>query len=386
MKRILFLLTLVLFAFSGCKNKDRISISGVINGEKKDYIHLSRLNVNTPVLIDSSKIGRNGVFRFRIKAKEADFYQLGYSSSDFITLLAEPGEKIDIVFDGKNLFENYSVNGSPGSEKLRVLDADLAITRRKLDSLSTLYTSESSKPGFEIRAAGLEDQFTSILKDQRRKNIIFIINNITSLASIKALYQKIDKNTYVLYDIKDLQYLKIVTDSLTKYYPASKHVQALESDFSKEMNQMYANRLRSMADTIPETKLDPDLKTIEGKRIALSSLRGKYVLLTFWSVRSKDCIEENLRLKDFYKKYKAKGFEIYQINIDPSESDWRAAVKFDELPWISTREDDPEELLNTRIFNVRSVPSNFLFDRQGNIVATNLHGRALQIKLEQLFN
>ena len=386
MKRILFLLTLALFAFSGCKNKDRISISGVINGEKKEYIHLSRLNVNIPVLIDSSKIGRNGTFKFRIKAKEADFYQLGYSSADFITLLAEPGEKIDIVFDGKNLFEKYSVNGSPGSEKLRALDADLAVTRRKLDSLSTLYSSESSKPGFETKAAGLEDQFTSILKDQRRKNIVFIINNITSLASIKALYQKIDKNTYVLYDVKDLQYLKIVTDSLTKYYPGSKHVQALASDFSKEMNQMYANRLRAMADTIPETKLDPDLKTIEGKRIALSSLRGKFVLLTFWSVRSKDCIEENLRLKEFYKKYKAKGFEIYQINIDPNESDWRAAVKFDELPWISTREDDPEELLNTRIFNVKSVPSNFLFDRQGKIVATNLHGRALQIKLDQLFN
>ena len=83
------------------------------------------------------------------------------------------------------------------------------------------------------------------------------------------------------------------------------------------------------------------LKNIDGKRIALSSLKGKYVLLTFWSFRSKECIAENLQLKEFYKLYNNKGFEIYQINLDENEADWKAAVKFDELPWISTREDDP---------------------------------------------
>ncbi len=262
----------------------------------------------------------------------------------------------------------------------------LEITRQKLDSLSDLYTKSSNEPGFETRGPELEQQFTAILKAQRKRNIEFIIKNTTSLASIKALYQKINQETYVLYDPKDLQYLKIVNDSLSKYYPKSKHVQALASDFSREMGELYTSRINQMAKNAPETKLDPNLKTINGNRIALSSLRGKYVLLTFWSVRSQACVEENLQYKEFYKLYNKKGFEIYQINLDENEEAWRNAVKFDELPWISTREDDTLDPLNLRLFNVRSLPSNFLFDRQGKIIGTNLHGRALQIKLNQLFN
>ena len=46
---------------------------------------------------------------------------------------------------------------------------------------------------------------------------------------------------------------------------------------------------------------------INGKRIAFSSLRGKYVLLTFWSFKSKECIAENLQLKEFYKTVQQKG-------------------------------------------------------------------------------
>lgn len=206
------------------------------------------------------------------------------------------------------------------------------------------------------------------------------------MASIKALYQKIDDDMYVLYEPRDLQYLKIVADSLVHFYPGSKHVQALARDLSKEMNRMYTQQIQQMADTIPETKLDPDLKDINGNRIALSSLRGKYVLVTFWSVTSKDCIADNLQLKEFYRRYNRYGFEIYQINLDQSEEDWKRAVRFDELPWINTREDDPLNPVNARLFNVKSLPANYLFDKKGQIIAFNLFGRSLQIKLDQLFN
>ena len=152
------------------------------------------------------------------------------------------------------------------------------------------------------------------------------------------------------------------------------------------MNQMYSRQLQRMTDTLPETKLDPDLKDINGKIIALSSLRGKVVLLTFWSAKSNECVAENLQLKEFYKIYNKRGFEIYQINLDAKESDWRAAVKFDELPWISTREDDPQNPKYAVLFNIKTLPANYLYDRDGVIVASNLHGRSLQIKLNQLFN
>jgi thiol-disulfide isomerase/thioredoxin len=385
MKRILYLLTLFSIV-SGCMNKGTFNVSGVINVASGKKIYISRVDVDSPVLIDSSKINKKGGFRFKVIASEADFYQIGFSSTDFITLLAEPGEDIRLVFKAKNLFENYTVSGSPGSEKLQILDLTLTNTKRKLDSLTVVYNKASREDGFDAKATTLEAEYGKLLKEQRKKNIVFIINNINSLASIKALYQRINPDTYVLYDPHDLQYFKIVTDSLTRRYPNSKQVQALARDFEKEMNQMYITQIEKLTKDLPQTKLDPDLKDIAGKRIALSSLKEKYVLLTFWSIQSKDCIVENLQLKEFYKLYYKKGFEIYQINLDESEADWKSAVKFDELPWISTREDDPLDPKNAVIFNVKNLPSNYLFDKEGKIIASNLHGRSLQLKLEQLFN
>jgi peroxiredoxin len=205
------------------------------------------------------------------------------------------------------------------------------------------------------------------------------------LASIKALYQTITPDTYVLYEPNDLQYLKIVTDSLTRHYPASRHVQALAHDLNNELNKMYVRKIGELANEMPPAKLDPELKNTEGRRIALSSLRGKYVLLSFWSYQLKECIDENMQMKELYKLYRKKGFEISQIDLDDNENEWRKAVRFDELPWISTREDDPHNLVNARIFNVTNLPANFLFDREGNLIGSNFHGRVLQIKLEQIF-
>jgi thiol-disulfide isomerase/thioredoxin len=385
MKRILFLLVLV-FIFSGCNYKNKFAVNGIIKDTKEKHIYINRLDVDTPVLIDSVKIGKKGSFRFKVNATGPEFYQLGFSPTNFITLLAEPGEKINLVFNNKNLFENYSVGGSVGSEKLQSLDMVLAETKKKLDSLNVIYTGASREPGFDVKGPLIEEEISKLIKNQRKHNIEFIINNINSLASIKALYQRINPQTYVLYDQHDLQYLKIVTDSLTRHYPNSKQVQALAGDFEKELNQMYLSQIQQASKNLPTTALDPDLINITGKRVALSSLKGKYVLLTFWSVLSRDCIEENLQLKELYKHYNKKGLEIYQINLDENEADWKAAVRYDELPWISTREDDPKNPKNAVLFNVKTLPANYLFDKESKIIASNIHGKSLQLELDQLFN
>jgi thiol-disulfide isomerase/thioredoxin len=381
MKRIFFLLLLALMAVA-CKDKNSFTINGIINGKSEKYIYINRVDVNTPVLIDSARIRKKGTFRLSVKASDPDFYQIGFSATNFITLLAEPGEKIALSFSNNNIYENYIIEGSAGSQKLQGLDIELASTKRKLDSLTNIYNQASKEPGFDTRGPALQSEFSNLIKQQRKKNIAFIINNINSLAAIKALYQTITPDSYVLYESNDLQYLKIVTDSLTHHYPNSKHVQALARDLSTRLNKMYIEKIGAMAS---EAKLNPDLKDINGKRIALSSLKGKYVLLTFWSFSSKECLVENIQLKEFYKIYKNRGFEIYQINLDKNETDWKRAVKYDELPWISTREDDPLNPVNAKLFNVTTLPSNFFFDKEGKIIGSNLHNRSLQIKLEQLF-
>jgi thiol-disulfide isomerase/thioredoxin len=384
MNKYLILLVLILIS-SACRKSNQFIVDGVVKDSSREYIYIRRVDINTQTLVDSFKIKKEGSFRFRVETTEPDFFQVGYSDTDFVTLLAEPGEKIQLAFQGHNLSDNYTVSGSKGSELVHNLDLQLIKTKNKLDSLSTAYEKATAEPGSEVDRSLLEQEYVNLLKEQRKFNIAFIINNINSLASIKALYQKINDQTYVLYEARDLQYLKIVSDSLKRHYPYSRHTKALESDFVKELNQFYARQIQQLSSTLPETKLDPALKDINGKRIALSSLRGKYVLLTFWSSESRDCVSENLQMKEFYKIFNRKGFEIYQISLDKDESEWKAAVKFDELPWISTREDNPDNPENARLFNVKVLPTNYLFDKQGNIIASNLHGKSLQLKLNQLF-
>jgi len=384
MKKYLILLVPLLVIF-GCK-RDLIIIEGSVKNKSQKYFYISKVDINIPVLIDSSKINSKGSFRFKIKATEPDFYQIGYSNVNFANLLAEPGERIIIDFNSSNLFKDYIVMGSKGSEQMQMLDLKLLESKKKLDSLSILYEKASTEPAFETKGALLEKAYLELIKEQRKFNIAFIISNLSSLASIKALYQQIDDETYVLYDTRDLQYLKIVSDSLKHYFPESKHTKALISNFQKEMSNFTSRKLQMQANSLPETKLDPELMDINGSIITLSSLRGKYVLLAFWSAESRDCIADNLQLKEFYKRYNRMGFEIYQINLDEDESVWRNAVRFDELPWISTREDDPSNPKNVRIYNVKSLPANYLYDPEGNIIASNLHGRNLQIKLNQIFS
>lgn len=380
------LLLMATLVITGCHKKEMFTINGTIRENTKKVIYLNRLNINTLVLLDSSKVSKSGKFHFRVRSKNPDFYHIGYSDKEFVTILAEPGEKIKINFSGKNLLDGYSITGSKGSEQVRMLEQRLSETKSRLDSLRNEYDKISDKSGFEEKKEVINAKYVEIVKDLRKKNIEFIIENLRSMASIMALYQKIDDDTYVLYDQRDLQYMKLVSDTLSSLYPNSANVKALTEDFKNELNRMYARQIQNIANTKSEIKLDPNLEDINGRRISLSSLKGKIVLLTFWSAQSKECIADNLQLKQIYSRYRNRGFEIYQINLDSSEEVWKNSVRFDDLPWISTREDDPGNPVNARLFNVKVLPANYLFDRSGEIAGSNIFGRQLQIKLDQMIN
>ena len=383
MKRVLFL-TVIIIACFGCVKKGSLKITGSIPDLTSGYIYVTRIELNIPILIDSVKINKNGFFKINIKASAPDFYQVSLNADNFITLLAKPGEKINLIFTGSQLFDNYIVEGSEDSEKVRYIDQSLVDTRKRLDSLSVAYEKASSEPDFETTGPELENIYYDIIRQQRRTNIEFILNNLTSLSSIKAIYQKIDPDTYVLYEPRDLQYMKLASDTLRKYYPNSKHVHTLIRNFDNELATFNANQITAMMEQIEPISLNPALKNTEGRTVSLESLRGKYVLLTFWSARSQDCLQENIDLKQFYSRFNRRGFEIYQINLDDDEEFWKNAVRFEELPWISVREEDPANPV-AQLFNVMELPTNYLFDRQGDIIASNLHGRTLSLKLEQLF-
>jgi hypothetical protein len=383
MKKLLVLLLLTAVA-AGCKNKDSVTIKGTFTGKAPATIILERNDLDQSVILDTAKVKKNR-FSFRTTINEPEFFQVRTGKNDFVSILALPGEKINLSFNGTPLISNYSVSGSKESEKVRQLDLRLGQTHASLDSIRKAYQSLS---GNELTAMGpsLEKKYKATIDRQRMYNIRFVLDNFKSMASIKALYQRIDDNTYVLYQPRDLQYLKIVSDSLITVYPESKHVKALINDVKKELNNMYIDKLNRMAEGKTIDKLNPSLVSTKGERVSLSSLRGKYVLLTFFSSESQDCLKENEQLRTLWNKYHSKGLEIYQVSIDTDINRWVSYVRFEEIPWISVIEDNPNDPALAKTLAITSVPENFLIDKEGNIINSSLHGRNLSIMMDQLFN
>ncbi len=381
-KYALFLFVAAVLA--GCGEDDKVVIKGSFGEAKEGVVYLDQSDVDRSTVIDSATIKRNR-FKFSTTITGPEFLQVRLNNNDFIGLLASPGEEINLDFGSSPLVMNYTVSGSAGSDLIRGLDQYLFTTKVKLDSLTKIYTGLSDDE-IAVKGAGLEKAYVDAVEAQRKHNIEFILGNITSLASIKALYQRIDENTYVLYQPRDLQFLKIVSDSLSVKYPVSKHVRALKENVTSELNRMYIDRLTSMATEVSPAKADPVLPDTQGKMIRLSSLRGKYVLVTFWATTSEDCLAELSALKNIYSLYHARGLEIYQVSLDADPNRWKNVVKFEEIPWISVREEDPGNPAYAMAMNISRVPSNLLFDPEGNVINTNLFGRNLQIRMDQLFN
>ena len=128
-----------------------------------------------------------------------------------------------------------------------------------------------------------------------------------------------------------------------------------------------------------------------GEKIALSSLRGKLVLIDFWAAWCSPCRKENPNLVRTYNNYKdkefvnGKGFTIYGVSLDRQQSDWTDAIKEDGLIWESHVSDlkGPQSAPAAQ-YGVMQIPSNFLIDGDGIILAKNLKGELLGKKLEEL--
>jgi thiol-disulfide isomerase/thioredoxin len=131
----------------------------------------------------------------------------------------------------------------------------------------------------------------------------------------------------------------------------------------------------------------PDLEYTSpaGKKIKLSSLRGKIVLLDFWASWCGPCRRENPAVVAAYQKYKDKGFDIYSVSLDQDKGRWEGAIAADNLTWASHVSDlKGWQSEPAAKYGVHSIPAQFLLDKEGRIIAKNLRGEELSRKLAEL--
>ncbi len=384
-KRISYLLFAVALILGSCsKNDTQFTIRGVITHAEGDTIVLEELHTTAVRPVEKAKINNKGEFKLKGETKIPTYYLLKLADDNFITLLVDSAENVFIEADAANFSREYEVKGSVGSEQVHLLDSKLKETRSKLDSLQSLHDLYNGNPDYDNIRPKWAEEYDQIVEEQVEFSTNFVRENPFSMASVLALYQKFN-NDDPGYIIRDLQVMKTAASALHTIYPKSEQVQMLYNNTLQFVRNEQAAKMKKFIEEQGENSPDIVLPTPEGNEVALSSLRGKVVLLQFWSAVDRGSRIQNPVLVDLYKKYKNKGFEIYQVSVDQNRAEWVDAIDQDKLTWINVG-DMNGSVAATQVYNIQSVPFNYLLDKEGVIVAKNLQGPALDKAVGKLIN
>ncbi|NLR80716.1 TlpA family protein disulfide reductase [Chitinophaga eiseniae] len=181
-----------------------------------------------------------------------------------------------------------------------------------------------------------------------------------------------------LHPRRDKELILAEASRLSKEYPWLSEAKQKKEDIEKA--EVIARKTG-----IGAVAMDFVQNNANGKPVKLSDYRGKYVLLDFWASWCGPCRAENPNVLDNYERFHAKGLEILGVSLDDKKDAWIKAIKDDGLEWAHVSDLKGWKNEVAKEYNIRAVPSNFLIDKEGKIVAVNLRGEELTSKLEQIF-
>jgi hypothetical protein len=380
-----FLLILPLLALFACGDSEKLRIKGEIENGAGKTVYLDKLEVSGPVLIDSTIIKSGNRFSFTTKISEPSFFRVRLEDNNFVTLLAEPGESIKLSGSASNLPETYEIEGSEGSDLIKKLDDRLLMTKKQMEPIIRDIRRMDAET-FEREETRINEELEEIVNSQRNFSIAFILENMESLAAITALYQYIDDQNYVLNKTRDIQYLKIVSESLNKKYPGSPHVRALVADAENQVRQYDLFRFSAMAEEkgqVVSTYPDIAMPGKDGDTITLHSLQERYILLLFGSSLNAESVRLSNDLIPVYNAYHKKGFNIYHVSVERDRQEWIRNLEFLELPWIHVAELGERSFDAAHAYNVQQIPSNYLINREAGVVARNISAPDLRRRLSR---
>lgn len=285
-----------------------------------------------------------------------------------VDLLGQKGELV--ILDGNDVTitynketETYTVGGTDENKKLAEAMALMKEQQQKSQELAAEYqsaTSSEAKAEVEKKYNDFQESAQEDFKAQIRKSG-------TSLANI-IMIEQVDIN-------KNIEFADSVVSKLAQKYPKNEMVQ-------RKMGQIEGILNTAVGQSAPEIKLP----TPEGTEVALSSLKGNYVLIDFWASWCGPCRRENPNVVKVYNKYHDKGFEIFSVSLDRDKDSWVAAIEKDGLTWTHVSDLKFWQSVAAKKYGINSIPATLLLDKEGKIIAKNLRGEALEEKLAELFN
>jgi len=356
--------------------KDNFTITGKIKNGQNMTFYLEGQAKNR--MIEVAKATSDGTGKFQIKGNIPGYgiysLRMGETTEKVIPLTLVPNDNVNIEASSAT-FKTPTVSGTNWSE----LMTEYMKIYHEFDEQNTLLKlNPENLSKEEVNAkykelSGTVDEFVYSRIDADPSNPFNVILVPSALP----------KQGFNDWPIDNLMRLKRVEQSLLDQFPGSKYVENLGYQIY-QIEQEYNKHQTYNSGTLAAP--DIEMANPNGELMRLSDLRGQYVLVDFWASWCGPCRRENPNVVRLYNKYKNKGFTIFSVSLDEDPEAWKTAISRDKLSWPNhvsdlKRWDSPV----IQQYGFTGIPFTVLLNKEGNFIAVNLRGEALEQKLKELF-
>lgn len=366
MKKLSYVLGLAL-ALTACKDNTKFVINGKIENpgaEKKVFLY--GMGDNNMKVLDSTTLSEKGEFKFSSTSPEANFFRVNIGTSEYI-LVAKNGDKVDFKADLTNAKHEYEMSGADDADKLMEFNKLKTAEAAKIEAIKADFEQKvaANPNNREALVEQLSPVYMKAVEGLNQSIVKFALDNPKSLVSFYAISLVNPTGN----EASMVAYADKVDESLKKSNTAVK-------SFVEKVQKLKAVQVGQQAP-------DFTINGLDGKPVRLADFKGKYVLLDFWASWCGPCRAENPNVVKAYNKYKDRNFTILGISLDKDKAAWEQAIKQDGLTWSHAGELADFQGATVRLYQVEAIPSSFLLDPNGKIVARNLRGEELDAFLNK---
>ncbi|SHG35776.1 TlpA disulfide reductase family protein [Pedobacter caeni] len=365
MKRVAYLL-LVCVAFAACKDKSKFMISGEFkNATPKSKVYLFGLQKDNVLPLDSTVFSEKGEFKFSHSTPGVDFFRISAGNSEYM-IIAKNGDDIKISADLSDKNLAYKLSGAAEADKLEELNVTKHQYMTKIAAIQAQFdeTVAAQPHNRDMIMEQMRPKYTEEIEGLNKAVLKFAQDNSSSLAGF-----------YAINLLNPSEYEKEMVDYSDKI-KSSFNDNAAVTEFLVKMAKLKALQIGQQAP-------DFTINGLDGKPVKLTDFKGKYVLLDFWASWCMPCRQENPNLVKAYNTYKDKNFTVLGISLDKDPGAWKNAIAADHLAWSHVGELKDFEGPTVRLYQIEAIPSSFLLDPNGKILAKNLRGEELDAFLNK---